>query len=124
MSKRRTGFWGLIIGMKSALKLARYVFEQKLMTYLLTFKLSQDHLETFFSCIRRMGGFNNNPTCRQFRSSYKKLVTHVNFIIPDNANCIQQDNTKLLKCANLDLKYNDNSINEEELVSITFDTLV
>lgn len=32
MSKRRTGFWGLIIGMKSALKLARYVFEQKLMT--------------------------------------------------------------------------------------------
>lgn len=60
MNKRRTGFWGLIIGMKSALKLAHYVFEQKCMMYLLTFKLSQDHLETFFSCIRRMGGFNNN----------------------------------------------------------------
>jgi len=90
----------------------RYVFEQELITYLLTFKLSQDHLETFFSCIRRMGGFNNNPTCRQFRSSYKKVVTHVNSIISDGANCIRQDNTELLKCANLDLKCND-FINEE-----------
>lgn len=68
-SRRRTGFWGFIVAMKSVLQLARYVFENKTMSYLLTYKLSQDHLETFFSSIRRMGGFNNNPTCRQFRSS-------------------------------------------------------
>lgn len=105
--------------MKSALKHARYIFEQKLMIYLFTFKLSQNHLETFFSCIRKMNGFNNNPTCRQFRSRYKKVITHVNSIIPDVVNSVQQDNTELLKCANLNLKCN-NSINEE-LVNIAFE---
>jgi len=114
-SKRKIGFWGLIVAMKSALQLAQYVFEKDLMSYLLTYKLSQDHLETFFSCIRRMGGFNNNPTYRQFKLSYKKLVSHVNSIVPDAANCTLQDNTNVLKI-------NDTSTNTEisndELVSI------
>lgn len=66
-SRRRTGFLGFIIAMKSILQLARYVFENETISYLLTYKLSQDHLETFFSSMRKMEGFNNNPTCRQFR---------------------------------------------------------
>lgn len=32
------------------------------MKYLLTHRLSQDHAETFFSIVRRRGGWNNNPT--------------------------------------------------------------
>lgn len=96
-SKKRTGFLGLIISIKSVLHLAIFLFEKQSMSYLLTYKLSQDHLETFFSCIRRMGGNNNNPTCRQFRSSYKKLITHVNSIVPSDSNCTLQDATKLMK---------------------------
>ncbi|EZA58497.1 THAP domain-containing protein [Ooceraea biroi] len=69
--KRKTVFWGFIIAMKSVSKLSRYVFENNSMSCILTYKLSQDHLETFFSCIRRMGVYNNNPTCRQLTSSYK-----------------------------------------------------
>ena len=37
--------------------------------YLLTYKLSQDHLELFFSCLRACGGCNNNPTSRQFTAA-------------------------------------------------------
>jgi len=44
-----------------------------------------------------MGGNNNNPTCRQFRSSYKKLITHVNSIVPNESNCTLQDATRLFK---------------------------
>lgn len=50
--KKRTGFWGLIISMKSVLHLATFLSEKQALSYLLTYKLSQDHLETFFSCIR------------------------------------------------------------------------
>jgi len=63
----------------------------------LTYKFSQDHLETFFSSIRKMGGFCNNPTCYQFKSSYKKLVSHINDINVNNANCISQDDTSILQ---------------------------
>lgn len=42
------------------------------MKYLLTYKLSQDYLETFFSAISR-GGFNNNPNVFQLKSAYKRL---------------------------------------------------
>lgn len=96
-SKRRIGFWGFLIAMKGALKIAQYVFKKNSMMYLLTYKLSQDHLETFFSCMRRIGGFNNNPTCRQFKSHYKKLITHVNSIVPKESNCSLQDETSILK---------------------------
>lgn len=87
----------MMVTMKSVLQLAKYVFTKQVLSYFLTYKLSQDHLETFFACVRRMGGHNNNPSCRQFRSSYKKLLTHVNAIVPDGANCTSQDETNVLK---------------------------
>ncbi|CAB3985600.1 Hypothetical predicted protein [Paramuricea clavata] len=42
--------------------------------YLLTYKMSQDHLELFFSAVRACGGWNNNPTTRQFVAAYKQLL--------------------------------------------------
>lgn len=42
--------------------------------YVLTYKMSQDHLELFFCAVRSAGGFNNNPTARQFCSIYRKLL--------------------------------------------------
>lgn len=64
-----------------------------------------------------MGGFNNNPTCRQFKSSYKKIVTHVNSIVPDEANCTLQDDTLIFKSNSNDNA--DNSIDSSaDLLSI------
>ena len=42
--------------------------------YLLSYKMSQDHLELLFGVIRGQGGFSDNPTKRIFTSIYKKLL--------------------------------------------------
>lgn len=42
--------------------------------YLPAYKLSQDHIEFTFGHITAHGGFNNNPTARQFMSIYKKKI--------------------------------------------------
>jgi protein tyrosine phosphatase len=73
-SNRKTGFLGFIIDLRNLLNLytdlkSTYNFE-----YLLSFKLSQDHIETFFSAIRSRRGHNNNPSCQQFKASYKRLI--------------------------------------------------
>lgn len=63
-SKRRIGFFGIV----SALENVIVIFEKwstsktTPLEYLLTYKLSQDHVEFFFSAIRSQGGHNNNPT--------------------------------------------------------------
>lgn len=55
---------------------------------MLSYKLSQDHVEMFFSSIRRMNGYNNNPTTTQYISAYKKLLLNkLNIIISSSANC-------------------------------------
>ena len=51
-----------------------YVGEGKPLKYLLTYKLSQDHLELFFGAVRAHGGSNNNPTVRQFVACFKRMI--------------------------------------------------
>jgi len=48
------------------------------MSYLPSYKISQNRLEVFFSAMRRRGEFNNNTNAIQlFRSAYKRsLVIH------------------------------------------------
>ena len=65
------------------------------MKYLLTYKVSQDHLELFFAAVRQASGWNNNPTTRQFKSTYKQLIMRHN-IKGGVGNCIAQDNTRIL----------------------------
>ncbi len=42
--------------------------------FLPTFKFSQDHLETFFSTIRGLGGYNNNPSPYMFQCLLRKVL--------------------------------------------------
>lgn len=96
-SRNKTGFLRMIICLKSMMFLTEALFSKKYMTFLLTFKMSQDHLETFFSFIKCCGGFNNNPTAKQFIAALKKLHAHVNINIIFNSNCTLKDDTVLLK---------------------------
>lgn len=75
-SRRRTFVIGFILTSRSALALSRLLLSKTVnpYDYFLTFKLSQDHIETLFSKIRRMGGHNNNPTTVQFQSAMKRLI--------------------------------------------------
>jgi len=54
----------------------------------LTYKCSQDHLELFFSCIRRRGGWNDNPNVLQFKWALRQLMFGNNVCASINANCI------------------------------------
>lgn len=98
-SIRKTGFIGLIIDLKNCIALAEQLWHGNCKQFLLTYKLSQDHLETFFSLIRRMNGWNNNPTAKQFKASYRKVLHFANVSVPLSANCTPQD-TVLLQISN------------------------
>ena len=65
------------------------------MTYLLTYKFSQDHIELFFSAVRGRGGFNNTPTAIQFKAAYKRLLMR-HKIKCGTGNCSVLDNTTIL----------------------------
>ncbi|KYQ49628.1 THAP domain-containing protein 9, partial [Trachymyrmex zeteki] len=89
-SPRKTGFLGFIVCLTNLFELFS-VLKEKGISYLLTYKLNQDHLEIFFSALRSKGGFNDNPDARQFQSSYKKLLVRHEIQASENGNCAIND---------------------------------
>lgn len=71
---RKTGFNGLIVCLKSMGRLSNNVIKIGQLSFILSYKISQDHIEMLFSAIRSRGGFNNNPTAAQFEVAYKRLL--------------------------------------------------
>ncbi|KAI5706041.1 hypothetical protein M8J75_004328 [Diaphorina citri] len=74
-SNRKT----FIIGFGAAVKSVLFVSKTLLndgdkFKYVLTYKFSQDHLETFFSQIRQRHGFNNNPNVLQFKWAIRQIL--------------------------------------------------
>ncbi|KAE9524080.1 hypothetical protein AGLY_015445, partial [Aphis glycines] len=82
-SKRKTGFIGFIGGLNSALKLYNTFVDSGKLDHIKMYKCSQDHFELFFGTIRASGGYNNNPTARQFRAAYKKISISSDLIIDE-----------------------------------------
>lgn len=64
--------------------------------FFLTYKISQDLIETIFSGIRLRLGYNNNSTCMQFKAAYKRLSVHNEAVGSILGNCTILDNTKKL----------------------------
>ncbi|KYN00584.1 hypothetical protein ALC62_08634, partial [Cyphomyrmex costatus] len=92
-----TGFVGFIISLQNLYNLSKYLIDNNFVDYVLSYKLSQDHVEMFFSSLRRMNSNNNNPTATQYLSAYKKVTVHkLNITIPSSANCNPLDDTKLI----------------------------
>ena len=96
-SKRKTGFLGFLVCAEAVHGLANDLVsgENPGLKYLLTYKMSQDHLELFFGAVRASGGWNNNPTAIQFRAAYKQLLMRHN-ITGGRGNCVPQDDTEML----------------------------
>ena len=88
--RRKTFVLGLIINAKSTVSLARQLLNEpmKPFKYVLTYKMSQDHLELLFACIRGKNGFNNNPDVRQFKSSLKRILLRNTIVGSKHSNCI------------------------------------
>ena len=116
---RKQCFIGFIINMQSIIQLANELLESFNFEYVMTYRLSQDHLETYFSCIRQRGGFNNNPSAQQFIGAFRCLMAHSNISITNQVNCIPQDSTSLLHYTNKD---KETDLDEEEAVNLNIDS--
>lgn len=96
-SQRKMGFVGILTSLNSALELYNdIVLNQKLLIYLPIYKISQDHLELFFSSVRSKGGWNNNPTARQFMGAYKRLMVRGEVREGGMGNCIPLEQIPVL----------------------------
>lgn len=100
------GFVGLIICLTNIFNLYHDVIANPdyNMTYILTYRLLQDHIENFFSAIRNKGGFCNNPSVEKFESAYKNLLLHHQIREAETGNCAISDV--------MILSANDHSINK------------
>lgn len=104
-SKSCTGYLGFLTAIQSFKILYNELIETKYMSYLLGYKFSQDHIETFFSAVRSRGGFNNNPTCAQFSAAYTKLLLkneiaaslHANAADSNQLNILSANSTSVVK---------------------------
>lgn len=94
-SPRKTAFLGFIMNIHSFVHLFDTLVKPEKLKYLLTYKFSQDHLELFFCALRGRLGGNNNPTAREFKHAYKRLLLH-HEIRGDKGNCLVQDETSIL----------------------------
>ena len=83
---RKTFIIGFIVSAKSGEKLALDMLENS-SSYFLMYKVSQDHLELLFACIRGKNGYNNNPDVRIFKSPLKRLMFQNSIVASKTANC-------------------------------------
>ena len=66
------------------------------MSFLLSYKVSQNHIEIFFGKILSHGGFTNNPTARQFASVYKRIFVHNGVRDVMRGNCVTLEHVRIL----------------------------
>jgi hypothetical protein len=89
MGRRKTAWIGFMTTIESVIAICQDLLNLPTpFRYVCTFKVSQDHLEMFFSRVRRRGGWNNNPNCLQFKWAIRAILLR-NCIKPSkNANVV------------------------------------
>jgi hypothetical protein len=128
-TNRKTGFLGIIINLRNTFTLFEDL-NKKGLEFLLTYKLCQDFLETFFGAIRSRGGFNNNPNCLQFKTAYRQLLLRHEIKELDNGNC-SFDGVQILHTSsksvdnssevNTDVEINPEEIDEDIILSTFYE---
>ncbi|CAH2105039.1 unnamed protein product [Euphydryas editha] len=99
-ARSKTVFIGALINIESLKLLTEHVIvKEESLVFLPTYKPSQDHLEIFFSCVRMCGGHNDNPNVKQFKGTYRKLLTHLELRSLETGNCVLLENVSILTCS-------------------------
>lgn len=92
MSLRKTFVVGFAAAVKSVLTISKYLLNSTSFKFVLSYKFSQDHLETFFSKIRARHGFNNNPNVQQFKWALQQILLHNEILASAVGNSLYVDN--------------------------------
>ena len=89
--KRKTFLLGFVATIKSIIEMSDEMFTlpENPFKYILTYKLSQDHIELLFSCIRSKGGWNNNPNSLQIKYALRKMLIRNAVKASKNSNCTE-----------------------------------
>lgn len=98
-SPRKVGFLGFIACAQAVRHFYTTLVLTKELLFFPFYKVSQDHLELLFCNIRSHGSANNNPTARQFKAAYKKLLVHVELKDYGNGNCTALEHLSILNCS-------------------------
>lgn len=93
---RKTGFLAILCNIVAVKEIYLNVVVNGPLSYLLTYKLSQDHLEHFFGLVRVRFGCNNNPTPLQFRHLYRRILLGVTNAIVTHSNVLLQDESEIV----------------------------
>ncbi|CAK1586692.1 unnamed protein product [Parnassius mnemosyne] len=118
-SQRKTGFFGFLLCIKSLFSLYENYVQPKKIQFLCTYKLSQDHIECFFSAIRAKGGYNNNPTARQFKAAYKRMLVHGELKHITTGNCVALNDINILTATRPEIALNATTIGNRCIESET-----
>ena len=88
--RRKAFVQGFVSAAKAVVDLARDLLFREVnpFGYLLTYKVSQDHIELLFCCIRDRGGFNNNPNVVQFKAAMRQILIKNSIIVTSAGNCL------------------------------------
>ena len=125
-SSRITGPLGLLVDIKSIRGLINDMQQGVFnISYLATYKFSQDHLELFFNAIRTRNGWSYNPTSQQFRSAFRSLTIHAAQKITGSAsaNIIAQDETSILSISHSS-RIETDDIQQQDMLETSPDVLV
>lgn len=90
-TKSHTPFFGLLNNILSFEGLYHDYVESGNLDALFTFLFSQDHLETWFSCVRRLFRDNDNPTAMSFQGAFRKLLVCNSIVCSSFANVLNDD---------------------------------
>ena len=76
---RKTFILGFLTSAKSILAISKHLLtkENGVMSYILTYRFSQDMLEMFFSKVRSRNGWNNNPNAVQLKYALRSLLLKI-----------------------------------------------
>jgi len=100
-SQRATGFLGLLITLNSLKNIKSQLIDTNCLKFIPMYKLSQDHLNIFFGSVKSQGGYNKNPTARQFKSAYKKLLVNTQIKDRGLGNCMALEDIPILNCSSV-----------------------
>jgi len=95
-SPRKTTVLGFSATIVSVLSLFDEFVVSGTLSYLATYRLSQDHIELTFNVVRARGRWNNNPTAIQFRAAYRRLLLKHNISPKTTGNVVAQDESTIL----------------------------
>ena len=95
-TQKKIGFFGMVCNVHSLEQIFSINVENGDLSFLSTYKFSQDFLEHFFGLMRVKFGCTNNPNLVSFRGIYRKILAGITDIVIRGSNVGLQDEAEMV----------------------------